>query len=67
MGLPLFWASGRAKKKGQRFASLPCRIAARVGAQVAPQRCPILRTSSHILSHQEVGSFSLLKWAHFQY
>jgi len=35
------------------------------GAQVAPQRCPILRTSRIILSRQEVGAFLKLKWDHF--
>jgi len=65
MGLSLFGTTGRAKK-GQKFVSLPCRTATRVGAQVAPQRCPILRTSTIILSHQEVGSFSMLKRAQFQ-
>lgn len=66
MGLSLLGTTGRAENKGQRTASLPCRIVARVGARVAPQRCPILRTSIIIVSPQEVGSFSNLKWVHFQ-
>jgi hypothetical protein len=50
-GLSLSRASGREKNRGQRVPRpLPCRIATRVGAQVAPQRCPILRTSGKILS-----------------
>jgi hypothetical protein len=65
MGLSLLGTTGRAKK-GQKFVSLPCRTVARVGAQVAPQRCPIFRTSTIILSPQEVGSFSMLKRAQFQ-
>jgi hypothetical protein len=66
MGLSLFRTSGSTENKGQRTASLPCRIVSRVGARVAPQRCPILRTSIVILSPQEVGSFSKLKRVHFQ-
>ena len=31
-----------------------------VGARVAPQRCPILRTSSTILAQVKVGGFSKL-------
>jgi hypothetical protein len=50
-GLSLSRASGSEKNRGQRtWHPLPCRIATRVGAQVAPQRCPILRTSGKILS-----------------
>jgi hypothetical protein len=51
-GLSLSRASGSEKNRGQRtcHVPLPCRIATRVGAQVAPQRCPILRTSGKILS-----------------
>jgi len=50
MSLSLFWDSGRAKRKGRDIYSLPCRISTRVGAQVALQRCPILRTSKVILT-----------------
>jgi len=66
MGLSLLGLPAGPKNKGQRTVSLPCRIAARVGARVAPQRCPILRTSSVILPCQEVGSFSQLKRVHFR-
>jgi hypothetical protein len=53
------------KKRGQRKTSLPCRLVAHVGAQVAPQRCPILRMSIPILSSQSLGTFLKLKWDHF--
>ncbi len=65
MGLSLLGTTGRAEKRGQKIASLPCRLVARVGAQVAPQRCPILRTGIAILPSQEVGSFLMLKRVHF--
>lgn len=50
MGLSLRWASGRGeKRRAERCLPLPCRIATRDGAQVAPQRCLILLTSVAIL------------------
>jgi hypothetical protein len=52
MGLSLLWASGRGeKRRAERCLPLLCRIATHDGAQVAPQRCPILLTSVAILSY----------------
>ena len=67
MSLSLFRTSGRAKERGQIYCTLPCRLVTHVSAQVALQRCPILCMSSWIISLAQVGSFSKLKWAHFQY
>ena len=50
MSLPLFGDSGRAQRKGREICSLPCRISSRVGARVALQHGPILRTSAAILT-----------------
>jgi hypothetical protein len=49
----------------ERKVSLPCRIATRVGAQVAPQRCLTLRTSGPILAQAEVVDFLILIWVTF--
>ena len=67
MSLSLFGTSGRANERGQIYCYLPCRLVTHVSAQVALQRCPILCMSSWIISLSQVGSFSKLKWAHFQY
>jgi hypothetical protein len=67
MSLSLFGTSGRANERGQIYCYLPCRLVTHVSAQVALQRCPILCMSSWIISLLQVGSFSKLKWAHFQY
>jgi hypothetical protein len=67
MSLSLFWTSGRANERGQIYCYLPCRLVTHVSAQVALQRCPILCMSFFILPLSQVGSFSILKWAHFQY
>jgi hypothetical protein len=67
MSLSLFGTSGRTNERGQMYCYLPCRLATHVSAQVALQRCPILCMSSWIISLLQVGSFSKLKCAHFQY
>ena len=52
-GLSLFWTIDRAKRSEGRLGCVPQPSAlstvAGVGARVAPQRCPILRTSNAIL------------------
>jgi len=73
----LYHCQGRKKSRERRnirSQSLPWQRYSS-GAQVAPQRCPILRSSAAILPRWlfstaamiQVGSFSKLKWAQFQY
>ena len=73
-----FSTIARAEKKSRecrniRSQSLPWQRYSH-GAQVAPQRCPILRSSAAILPRWHIftsalikmGSFSKLKWARFE-
>ena len=50
LSLSLYGLPAGLEKKGRRSKPLPSRIATCVGAQVALQRCPILRTGIAILS-----------------
>jgi len=50
-----FQASNWAKRKGRDTFSLPSCIATHYSAQVALQRCPILRVSRCILSRLKQG------------
>jgi hypothetical protein len=65
--LPIARAENRAESAGYRSQSLPWQRCS-LGAQVAPQRCPILRSSAAILPCRFVfatGRFFDVKMAGF--